>query len=292
MKLFENLKKLPEMWNASEPYYSVRNGRIYIDIGDAKIGWDPTNPVSIKGAQLFVKSRGVASRGGMCSSSCDWPEDDGLPGRDIRADISKIFEGKGAARHKKKYRRPVPGKKVKENNEEEQWGIIMQGGSIGDGPNTPTLIGSQEDAKEAAKRRNKQLTPGEKKYYGIKYKVVKMNEGEYTGFDAWVEAVHANGLELKTNSNGEVQAYDPMAGDIVGHFASSVNLGFLDSWIDESKNINEGNFYECRDCGAAWVPGRVGEDPDRGTLHGTEDNPRVSGSSCPECGSVRVRVEY
>ena len=57
------------------------------------------------------------------------------------------------------------------------YGLFMQGGSIGTVKNLTNKKGdllcdtydSMFDAVETAKRRNKQLTPGEKSYYRIKY---------------------------------------------------------------------------------------------------------------------------
>lgn len=70
--------------------------------------------------------------------------------------------------------------------ETEQYIVKMVGGSVGTkNPSNAkgykgykltdedTLM-SQEKAKEKAKRMNKNLSPGEKKYYGIKYVVLKV----------------------------------------------------------------------------------------------------------------------
>ena len=70
--------------------------------------------------------------------------------------------------------------------------IVQIGGSIGERsvhsvrdlkgkPCSSPLIEDPEKAKEALKRRNKGLSPGEKKYYGIKYKLAKVENGKYTG---------------------------------------------------------------------------------------------------------------
>ena len=61
--------------------------------------------------------------------------------------------------------------------------VIRVGGSIGEkGKNlyrhrrivgvVTSTYDSKDEAQESAKYSNKQLSPGEKKYYGIKYKVV------------------------------------------------------------------------------------------------------------------------
>ena len=72
-----------------------------------------------------------------------------------------------------------------------KWTVKRSGGSIGDKPSNPTAatvnpamtFDSQEEAKELAKRRNKQLSPGEKKYYGIKYKAVQITEGYFEPYN-------------------------------------------------------------------------------------------------------------
>jgi hypothetical protein len=54
----------------------------------------------------------------------------------------------------------------------EAFAVHRHGGSIGSGgPVHVKTHETKEDAKEHAKRLNKGLSPGEKSYYGIKYKV-------------------------------------------------------------------------------------------------------------------------
>lgn len=71
--------------------------------------------------------------------------------------------------------------------------VVMLGGSIGEKPirSLSQLKGQdvisreifvdKEEAKAYAKRRNKMLSPGEKKYYRIKYVVAAVSNGKYTG---------------------------------------------------------------------------------------------------------------
>ena len=65
----------------------------------------------------------------------------------------------------------------------ESWSMIQTGGSIGEERFFNAIYGtkkckvvegnmSEEDAKAKAKRWNKMLTPGEKKYYRIHYSAV------------------------------------------------------------------------------------------------------------------------
>ena len=54
----------------------------------------------------------------------------------------------------------------------------------------------------------------------------------------------------------------------------------------ESEKLNEGYFYECKNCGYAWAETGM-------QVHGREDNPKVDfGVYCPKCGSSRIRAEY
>jgi hypothetical protein len=59
-------------------------------------------------------------------------------------------------------------------------GVFLKGGSIGNksDPSKPVKIhDTKEDAHAHAKRMNKILSPGEKKYYGLKYTVRQIEEG-------------------------------------------------------------------------------------------------------------------
>ena len=70
----------------------------------------------------------------------------------------------------------------------EKWCVILLGGSIGDGNRVQTPYESninKETAQNSAKRRNKQLSPGEKSYYGMKYVAVKescIGKGKYFNY--------------------------------------------------------------------------------------------------------------
>jgi hypothetical protein len=83
---------------------------------------------------------------------------------------------------------------VQEEEDEFQYATALKGGSIGEKNirsasdlkgmsvkgNTSVQF-TKDDAKAEAKRRNKSLSPGEKKYYGLKYFVVQVKDGKYTG---------------------------------------------------------------------------------------------------------------
>ena len=72
--------------------------------------------------------------------------------------------------------------------DEEKYAIIITGGSLGeqdkgDYYNVGGVFGrlykqdlSKEEATDIAKRMRKSLSPGERKYYGINYRVVPMNK--------------------------------------------------------------------------------------------------------------------
>ena len=77
-------------------------------------------------------------------------------------------------------------KELSEMPEEEKYGVIQTGGSIGEqnkdtyyhvGSVFGTLVKrdmSKDEATEFAKTRRKRLSPGERNYYGINYRVVPM----------------------------------------------------------------------------------------------------------------------
>jgi len=60
--------------------------------------------------------------------------------------------------------------KLKSAMNEEEWGVFSSGGSIGNkSGGKPIATGSKEDMQAKAKRMTKSLSPGEKKYYKMKY---------------------------------------------------------------------------------------------------------------------------
>ena len=68
------------------------------------------------------------------------------------------------------------------------YGVFLRGGSIGSGrgqyidrktdAKLVATYDSQSDAKDHAKRSNRRLSPGEKKYYGLKYTAIKMSRAK------------------------------------------------------------------------------------------------------------------
>ena len=79
-------------------------------------------------------------------------------------------------------------KELAEMPEDEKYGVIRTGGAIGEqdkdtyyhvGSVFGTLVKqdiSKDEATEFAKKRRKFLSPGERKYYGITYRVVPMSK--------------------------------------------------------------------------------------------------------------------
>jgi hypothetical protein len=54
----------------------------------------------------------------------------------------------------------------------DEFHVVVKGGSIGSsGPHVTSTHATREEAAEKAKRMNKLLSPGEKKYYGLGYSV-------------------------------------------------------------------------------------------------------------------------
>ena len=75
---------------------------------------------------------------------------------------------------------------------DNMYSVVLLGGSIGEKriSKLQHLTGekvmdeklfSLDKAKEKAIRMNKLLSPGEKKYYGLKYVVAEVENGKYTG---------------------------------------------------------------------------------------------------------------
>lgn len=70
---------------------------------------------------------------------------------------------------------------------EHEYGVFRTGGSIGEKPGVVANLGGEvgilvstfndeKDAKEYAKRMKGYLSPGERKYYGMSYKVKKLDD--------------------------------------------------------------------------------------------------------------------
>jgi|688.fasta_scaffold405025_1 hypothetical protein len=76
-------------------------------------------------------------------------------------------------------------------NEAEQYAVVLTGGSIGDKPRPRDARGyvgmdasgeellTKEKASEKVKRMNKDLSPGEKKYYKLRYVVVPVKDNKF-----------------------------------------------------------------------------------------------------------------
>ena len=68
------------------------------------------------------------------------------------------------------------------------YGVFLRGGSIGSGRGQYVdrktgaklvhTYDSESEAKDRAKKSNRRLSPGEKKYYGLKYTAIKMSRAK------------------------------------------------------------------------------------------------------------------
>jgi hypothetical protein len=128
----------------------------------------------------------------------------------------------------------------------KQWAVVLKGGSIGsgggwslDGMSIRYSFDDQDAAKRQAKRSNKRLSPGEKKYYGMRYLVrdiVKLksrlkkeglrpaskgaiNEGSNVKFEVHsdpdkTERSFVAGFEELAKGHGRIIDYGPRESDI------------------------------------------------------------------------------
>ena len=82
--------------------------------------------------------------------------------------------------------------RIIKESENGKYAVVLLGGSIGEKrisslkhlTNEKVMdkeLFSLDKAQEKAKRMNKLLSPGEKKYYGLKYVVAEVDNGKYTG---------------------------------------------------------------------------------------------------------------
>lgn len=83
--------------------------------------------------------------------------------------------------------------KIINEGEDVKYAKVLLGGSIGEKPITDirqlkgekalgaVLLSSKEEALASAKRSNKSLSPGEKKFYKLKWIVAEVKDGFFTG---------------------------------------------------------------------------------------------------------------
>lgn len=95
------------------------------------------------------------------------------------------------------------------NYKTDQFALVLVGGSIGRKVTYPVFVGHQyasisetgndkEALVEKKKRMNKLLSPGEKKYYGMSYKVIELTNARRKDVD------DAIALQNKSDSSGEI----------------------------------------------------------------------------------------
>jgi hypothetical protein len=102
---------------------------------------------------------------------------EGKTGDELEATLMKVYN----AGHQDAEKEEAAEEKGEDKEEEVKEGasVVQKGGSIGEQPNRVVKsFDTPEEAKEYAKRMNKNLSPGEKQYYGIKYVVVKDKEAK------------------------------------------------------------------------------------------------------------------
>lgn len=98
---------------------------------------------------------------------------EGKTGEELEATLMKVYN----AGHSDAEKEEEAEEKGADEEVKEGASVVQKGGSVGEQPNRVVkTFNTPEEAKEYAKRMNKQLSPGEKQYYGIKYVVVKDKE--------------------------------------------------------------------------------------------------------------------
>lgn len=82
-----------------------------------------------------------------------------------------------------------------EKEEDIKFSVVLKGGSIGGKPSIKSpsdlkgqkvqdlnsLFDDKAEAQKKAKRMNKLLSPGEKKYYSLKYIIAQVQDGKWNG---------------------------------------------------------------------------------------------------------------
>ena len=84
------------------------------------------------------------------------------------------------------------------------WAVTLTGDSIGGKHKTPKLFSTFEKAKEYAWRMTLNLSPGEKSYYKLKYKVSKSN----ISFEDWKAQVNIVCQQLVGITSDSFQDFD------------------------------------------------------------------------------------
>jgi hypothetical protein len=160
-------------------------------------------------------------------------------------------------------------------NESEQYAVVLTGGSIGDKSRPRDAKGyigmdaSSEDlytkdkAKEKADRMNKTvLSPGEKKYYKLKYIVVPVKDNKFIkesflDSDTLNEAKVKIGDTLTMKNNGKkgkvIKVMSDMVnvdfggGNVYGIMLRRIENGIISEAVDNESELNE----------AAYVPSNI-----------------------------------
>jgi len=146
-------------------------------------------------------------------------------------------------------------------NLDEAHGVFRKGGSIGEKRPTGAIKvhDNPEDAAAHAKRLNKQLSPGEKKYYGIKYHVKPIKEGF-----AVVEEDMDESFDLSDLTLEELEGFMESADfdQLDEYTQEAIADYYYEALTPEQKRARELNRVEPRKGGGDSLSGRKGSDTD------------------------------
>ena len=108
------------------------------------------------------------------------------------------------------------------NYQTDQFALVLVGGSIGSKGSFPLFVSGQmasifqtgndkEELVEKKKRMNKQLSPGEKKYYGMSYKVIELTPSKRKDVDYLIaqQSKSENDTAVVSESINESTEVDP-----------------------------------------------------------------------------------
>lgn len=142
------------------------------------------------------------------------------------------------------------------NEDNVKYAVIRLGGSIGEkitiGPKD--IFDNKEAAKENAKVSNKLLSPGDKKYYGIKYTVIELTPKNIQKYNINVNLNEATNLKTGTLIAIEYDQYDARAGVIV----ATINDGYL-AWVDDEVYTTRNGDMRALSKFKAATPGIINE---------------------------------
>jgi len=129
--------------------------------------------------------------------------------------------------------------KLDEDSDGKVYGMFAKGGPIGGSDNKkPWKTGSREDMMAYAKRMRKQLSPGERKYYGMGYTVRPMKAGEDLNEEQLDEGILQGLYNFMWNMTGKIprvakaRKSDQLKQEY-NRFVEKMDDATVDAWIDE-----------------------------------------------------------